>query len=56
MRQWQEHARLLREHGWGTIEAAPCDDCPDGVFVEDTLVMFRNAALITRPGAPSRRP
>lgn len=56
LRQWQEHARILREHGWETIEVAPCDECPDAVFVEDTVVMFRNVALIARSGAVSRRP
>ena len=33
----------------------PADDCPDSVFVEDTVVMYRNVALIARPGAESRR-
>ena len=28
---------------------------PDAVFVEDTVVVFRNVAVMTRPGAPSRR-
>ena len=50
--QWTEYTETLREHGWETIEVAPADDAPDSVFVEDTVVMFRNVALITRPGAP----
>lgn len=53
--QWEEYVRTLREHGWETVEVAPADDCPDGVFVEDTVVMFRNVALVARPGALSRR-
>ncbi|RDG39596.1 dimethylargininase [Streptomyces corynorhini] len=56
LRQWEEYARTLRAHGWETVEVAPVDDCPDGVFVEDTVVMFRNVALISRPGALVRRP
>ncbi|MFF5563559.1 dimethylargininase [Streptomyces sp. NPDC012623] len=56
LRQWEEYVRTLRGHGWETVEVAPVDDCPDGVFVEDAVVMFRNVALISRPGAPSRRP
>lgn len=56
LRQWERYAGTLREHGWETVEVAPADDCPDGVFVEDTVVMFRNAALVARSGAPSRRP
>ncbi|MFJ1747999.1 dimethylargininase [Streptomyces sp. NPDC088116] len=54
--QWEGYVRALRAHGWETVEAAPAEDCPDGVFVEDTVVMFRNVALITRSGALSRRP
>jgi len=53
--QWEEYAEALRAHGWETIEVEPADDCPDSVFVEDAVVMFRNVALITRPGATSRR-
>ncbi|MCM2425268.1 dimethylargininase [Streptomyces sp. RKAG337] len=56
LRQWERYTAVLAEHGWETAEAAPADDCPDGVFVEDTMVVFRNVALISRPGAPSRRP
>lgn len=33
----------------------PLDDFPDGVFVEDTAVILGAHALITRPGAASRR-
>ncbi|MGW6454516.1 dimethylargininase [Streptomyces sp. NPDC055078] len=54
--QWEAYAGTLRAHGWETVEAEPADECPDGVFVEDTVVVFRNVALITRPGAASRRP
>ncbi|MFC9428221.1 dimethylargininase [Streptomyces sp. NPDC056987] len=54
--QWERYGATLRAHGWETVEVAPADDCPDGVFVEDTVVLFRGVALICRPGAPSRRP
>jgi dimethylargininase len=38
------------------VEQLPADDgCPDCVFVEDTAVVVDQRALITRPGAPSRR-
>ncbi|CAM5587604.1 hypothetical protein SALBM311S_04295 [Streptomyces alboniger] len=53
--QWEAYVGALGEHGWETIEVDPVDDCPDSVFVEDTVVMYRNVALITRPGADSRR-
>ncbi|MDR3080286.1 MAG: N(G),N(G)-dimethylarginine dimethylaminohydrolase [Streptomyces sp.] len=55
LEQWEAHAEALRAHGWETIEVDPADDCPDSVFVEDAVVMYRNVALLTRPGAASRR-
>jgi dimethylargininase len=54
--QWEAYVGALRAHGWETIEVAPAEDCPDGVFIEDTMVVYRNVALIARPGARSRRP
>ena len=39
-----------------TVTAIAADDgCPDCCFVEDTAVVAAGVALITRPGAPSRR-
>lgn len=55
LRQWEAYVQVLRDHGWHTVEAAPADDCPDAVFVEDAVVMFRNVALLARPGAGVRR-
>lgn len=38
------------------VEVLAADDaCPDGCFVEDTAVIAGGLALVTRPGAPSRR-
>ncbi|WP_405850463.1 N(G),N(G)-dimethylarginine dimethylaminohydrolase [Streptomyces niveus] len=54
--QWESYTAALREHGWETTEVAPADDCPDAVFVEDPVVLFRDVALIARSGAASRRP
>ncbi|MFF3561503.1 dimethylargininase [Streptomyces sp. NPDC002574] len=56
LRQWEAYVAALRAHGWETVEVPPEDACPDGVFVEDTMVVFRDAALIARPGALPRRP
>ena len=53
LRQWEAYVQVLRDHGWQTTEVDPADDCPDAVFVEDTMVVFRNVAL-HRP--PRRRP
>ncbi|MFH8731144.1 MULTISPECIES: dimethylargininase [unclassified Streptomyces] len=53
--QWEAYVAALGEHGWETVEVGAADECPDAVFVEDAVVMYRNVALITRPGAASRR-
>lgn len=37
------------------VDIAPADDCPDAVFVEDTVVVCDGLAVLTRPGAASRR-
>ncbi|MER6980444.1 dimethylargininase [Streptomyces carpinensis] len=55
VRQWEAYVEALRANGWETTEVEPADDCPDAVFVEDTVVVYRNVALIARPGAESRR-
>jgi dimethylargininase len=52
--QWHGYVAALTAHGWRTHEVEPADDCPDSVFVEDTVVMFDATAVLTRPGAPSR--
>jgi dimethylargininase len=39
------------------VEKLPVEpDLPDSVFVEDTAIVLNETALITRPGAASRRP
>ncbi|MGW2856380.1 dimethylargininase, partial [Streptomyces sp. NPDC001215] len=55
LEQWEAYTKALRTHGWETVEVEPADDCPDSVFVEDAVVMYKNVALIARPGAGSRR-
>lgn len=40
-----------------TVHGLPAEpDLPDSVFVEDTAVVLPELAIITRPGAESRRP
>lgn len=56
LRQWEAYVTALVDAGWDAVEVPPAEDCPDGVFVEDTMVLFRNVAVIARPGAESRRP
>ena len=56
--QWERYVAAMRgQPGGDDRGASRRDDCPDAVFVEDTVVMYdRNVAVITRPGAESRKP
>jgi dimethylargininase len=56
IRQWEAYVQVLRDAGWTLVEVAEAPDCPDSVFVEDTVVMYRNVAVISRPGADERKP
>jgi dimethylargininase len=53
--QWEAYVRALEDAGWESIETPHADDCPDGVFVEDAVVVFGDLAVVTRPGAAARR-
>jgi dimethylargininase len=55
-RQWERYVEAMTEAGWECVEVSPIDECPDGVFIEDTMVVFGDLAVITRPGAEVRRP
>jgi dimethylargininase len=54
--QWCDYVDTLANHGWTPVEVAGDDDLPDAVFIEDALVMFDDLAVVTAPGAVSRRP
>jgi dimethylargininase len=55
-RQHQAYETALADAGC-RIERLPiADDLPDSVFVEDTAIVLDEVAVITRPGAESRRP
>jgi dimethylargininase len=54
--QWQGYVDALAAEGWETVEVPPADDCPDVAFVEDTVVVYGDLAVIARPGADERRP
>jgi len=56
LRQWQNYVAALAAAGWDCLEVPPAEECPDGVFVEDTVVMFGDLAVLARPGAEVRRP
>ena len=55
VRQWEEYCAALERRGWDVREAPAIDDCPDGVFVEDQVVVFGDVAVLCRSGAPARR-
>jgi dimethylargininase len=54
-RQHRAYASLLGRLGIEVVELLPLDDHPDGVFVEDAAVVVPGLAVVTRPGAPTRR-
>lgn len=45
----------LRALGCEVRRVAPAPELPDSVFIEDTAVVFDEVAVLTRPGAESRR-
>lgn len=55
LRQWQAYVDAFASHGWTVHQVEPADEHPDGVFVEDTVVVFDDLAVLTSPGAASRR-
>jgi dimethylargininase len=55
-RQHDAYRAALAAHGWDVREVPPADDCPDAVFVEDTVIVCDGVAVVTHPGAPARRP
>lgn len=55
-RQWHGYIDALQAEGWEIIEVPPADACPDAVFVEDTVVVYGDLAVIARPGADERKP
>lgn len=55
LRQWQGYVEAFATRGWTVHQVQPADEHPDGVFVEDTVVMFDDLAVLTSPGAASRR-
>jgi dimethylargininase len=55
-RQHEAYRAALADAGWTVHEVATADECPDSVFVEDTVVVCDDLAVLTRPGAAARRP
>ncbi|RMH23178.1 MAG: dimethylargininase [Gemmatimonadetes bacterium] len=54
--QHRAYVETLESLGCSVACLPPADDLPDAVFVEDTVVVLPEVAVVTRPGHPSRRP
>ncbi|QIZ99590.1 dimethylargininase [Leifsonia sp. PS1209] len=54
-KQWDAYVAALSQAGWQTVEVASADGLADSVFVEDTAIVFGDTAVISLPGADSRR-
>lgn len=55
VRQHNAYGRVLESLGCHVLELPAKPDSPDAVFVEDVAVVVDEVAVMTRPGAPSRR-
>ena len=53
--QHQVYRSLIETAGYEATVLPADDNHPDCLFVEDTVVVIHNTAVMTRPGAPSRR-
>ncbi|HUR80650.1 MAG TPA: arginine deiminase family protein [Thermoanaerobaculia bacterium] len=53
--QHRQYVDLLQALGCTVVELPADDAHPDCVFIEDTAIVFDDLAVITRPGAESRR-
>lgn len=53
--QHADYVRALAECGVAVTVLAEADDFPDATFVEDVAIVTPKRALLTRPGAASRR-
>lgn len=53
--QWEAYVEVFRARGWEIVDVEPADAQPDGVFVEDAVIVFGDLAVLCRAGAPSRR-
>lgn len=54
--QHHEYVQALASLGCTVVELPAETDLPDSVFVEDTAFILPEVAVITRPGADSRKP
>lgn len=53
--QWEDYVDAFRTRGWEIVEVPADDAQPDGVFVEDALIVFGDVIVLARAGAEARR-
>ncbi len=53
--QWEAYVTALTDNGFEVVDVDPSELHPDSVFIEDTLVIFGGTAVVTSPGAETRR-
>jgi dimethylargininase len=53
--QWDGYVAALSDQGWDIVEVPVGEGMADSVFIEDTVVLFGDLAVIASPGADSRR-
>src|SRR5579872_3608995 len=53
--QHAEYERVLAELGCAVRRLASSPEIPDAIFIEDAAVVLDEIAIVTRPGAASRR-
>jgi dimethylargininase len=54
-KQHDAYVGALAGAGWQIREVTPADELPDSAFVEDTVVVCGDLAVLARPGAVERR-
>lgn len=55
VKQHNTYIQALKECGVAVTVLEPLEAYPDSCFVEDTAVLTRKCAIVSNPGAPSRR-
>jgi dimethylargininase len=53
--QWDAYVATLEAEGFTTLQIDADDEHPDSVFIEDTVIMLGQVAVVTSPGAASRQ-
>ncbi|WP_210495896.1 dimethylargininase [Patulibacter sp. SYSU D01012] len=55
LRQWDGYVAAIADAGWEIVEVQAAPEHPDSHFIEDTVAVFGDLAVITRPATDARR-